>query len=206
MIAVSSEITQQDVDELLREVDRLTEGIGNEVADTISGNLESGENVNGRLVQHGSLTYSVQASPAWPFVLLESGYNIAEDLAMGQKQAQTDGGVQQVQPPNDQDVSRAKETLRDNADTDLKDIRLEVVDAISDGPLSVQLDADEEFVYGFTARRRLYAHDRDISIQEYFDEVQTLISAVYHGKEILQRRYDIESAVGDPSAGPRGYQ
>jgi len=205
VIEVKSKITQQDVDELLREVDSLTNSIGNEIIDSINGQLDTGESVCGRVIKHGNIQYGVQASPGWPHILLESGYNLAEDLAAGRKRARSDGGVQQS-PPTQEELSRAKEDLKDHADEDPGDIHLELIEAISNGPRAVKVEADEEFVYGFKIRRRLFAYDREVTVQEYFDEVQSLISAVFYGKNVLQQRYDIESAVSDPSGGPRGYR
>lgn len=197
--------TQADVDDLLVDIDEWNRQLNKQTVDHLNETLHDGTVVEGRVVKHGSYQYSVQASVDWPYVAIESSFDVAEGLTTSQAQARADGGQQATatQP----DIQQAKQRLRSGANDDLDVIRREVIRSLSRGPLAFEARQDNDLLTGFKVERKVFPYDRQYSVQEYADDVQTVISGVFRGKEELIQRYDVRNAVGGRSSGgPRGFQ
>lgn len=195
-------ISQQDVDEALREIDVLIDSIGDEIADTISGVTERGTPINGRLVVHGGLGYQVLGTADHPFFTIRSGFDAAEARAA---EVASDGG--QAMQFTETDLDSVRRQFRAQVgDDDLGDIREGLINRLSRGPLAVSLNADEEFVTGFEVSGKLFVFDEDIGPQEFYDEVQTVISAMWRGKEYLVNEYELRDQVDTDDIGPRGFE
>lgn len=196
--------TTSDVDEFLADVDEWNRKLNKQTQDHINEAMDDGTVIQGRVVQHGTFQYSVQASTDWRHAILESSFDVAQLLASAQAQARADGGHQGAlsQP----ELQQAKQELRNNSTNDLDVIRREIIKSLSCGPFAFAARTDQDLLTGFNLERKIFPYDSDYSIKEYAADSQRLISAVYRGKEELIQRYDVRGSVSNQQSGPRGFQ
>lgn len=195
--------SQQDVEDALRDIDQLTSRIGNQTSGQQTRNV-NGTDIDILPAKHGNMQYSVQASTEWPFVILETSFRVDEALAAERAQVRADGGVQQSGTPTQPEITQARQDLRDGAVDDIGVIRREVAKSLSQGPMVYTPRNDDDLLVGFKLERKLYPYDTTITVDEYSDVVQTMMSAHYRGREELIQRYSVRKSITDQS-GPRGY-
>lgn len=206
-----SQPTQQDVDEALREVDTLIDRIDDQIVDTVSGQTDDGQTVNGRVVQHGTHVYQVLGSTAFRHLKVRAEFNVAEALAVQRASIQADGGTATQVEVSPQDVQQARTELLNGLDDDqTEEIRQGVIDRVTDASVEAQLQTadDGRTVFGIELARQLHIYSEDVSPAEFADEVQTIVNQMWRTKEFLLKEYGVRDAIGGgtPTGGPRGIQ
>lgn len=208
---MSATPSQQDVDAAIRRVDDLIDSIGDEINQPINATADDGTSVTGRQVQHGDFTYNVLAAPGNPSVQLQFPYNATQDLAVAR--ARSDGGQQVHGGPaqvnvGPQQIEQSKQELRDAVDDDdLAEMRQGVLDRASVPPYSLKFEMDEEAIYGFAVKADLYLYAEDVSVREFGEKAQGIVSLGWKAQSYLAHEYDIGGlADTDASQGPRGFQ
>ncbi|WP_396612892.1 hypothetical protein ACH9L7_06370 [Haloferax sp. S1W] len=207
-------VNQQDVDEALRTIDNHVSSIGDQIIQPISGQTDSGKQVQGRVVQHGQQKYQILAVVGESAVQIRYVFDAAEAIAV--QRAITDGG-RSTTTPNQQvniapeQIAHAKDELQDAAEDEdhLKKIRQGVIDRISEPSIAANLKTDEFFVYGFEVSASLYPFHDDVDIATFSEKVQTVVSLGWKAQSYLVTEYDLRSLLnGGPSShdGPRGFQ
>lgn len=196
-------VTQQEVDEAIREADDLIDRIGDQVTGTINDTTEDGEPITGRQVQHGQTSYQVVGSTSARFIQIQASFNAIETLAANRAVANSQGGQVQVTGPM---IQSAEDTLDDRIDEeDLEVIREGLIRRTSRDDIGVQLDDSDGFVSGFQVTKKLFIYDDEISVSEFNSEVQSLANAFSRGKWYLVEQYDLNDGLDESSEGPRGF-
>lgn len=199
--------SQEAVDEALREIDSLVESIGDQSIGTVRNKTREGETITTRQVERSAGDrYSVVASPAVRYVALQVSFDAAETLAATEARANAGEDVQQVQL-TEEAIQTARRKLRDRISEDKHGgIRATLINRTSTDEIIVQLTPqNQEFVTGFAVEDRLFVYDRDLTVNEFYDEVQSLHNALWRGSEYLWNVYDLRDAVAESQEGPRGY-
>lgn len=198
--------TKSEVQDVLDDIEDLARSIGMQTHGPTAGRNGDGAEIIALELQNAIQGTRVTGSPEWPFITVESSYDVSQELAANKKLAKTDGGVQVESVELDEtDVKTARQELRDHAQTDLGEIRNDLVDRISIDDLAIDLNADEEFVTGFTVSDRLFPYGDGLTDQEVYDSLQRIASVVFSGREVLAHEYDVRNAV-DGDDGPRGFE
>lgn len=209
-----SGISQQDVDEALRDIDDLIDSIGDQTQQTINAQVdETGDPVTGRAVQRGDHVYQVLATPAWNFVQVQAKFDAAEARAF--ERAQADGGSPAGGPPMAQPqisapaIQRHRGDLLDNlSEEEHEDLRVRVIDALTEGDLVAALLPGQRMeITGVEVQNQLFIYDEDISISEFNTAVQEVINTLWDVKEILVEAYGLrDGPVSTPSDDTPAFQ
>lgn len=199
--------SQDAVDEALREIDGLAESIGDQPIGTVRNETGDGDTIITRQIERSAGDrYSVVASPTFRYVALQTSFDAAETLAATEARANAGENVQQVQV-SEEAIQTARRELRDRISEDQHGaIRATLVNRTGTDDFVVQLmPQNQVFVTGFTVEDRLFVYDRDITVTEFYDEVQSLHNTLWRGTEYIWDAYDLREAVAESQEGPRGY-
>lgn len=199
--------TESEVQDVLQDVEDLAQSIGMQTHGLSAGQTGDGAQAYVLELQNAVQGTRVVGSPDWPFIVVESSYDVSQELAANKKLAKTDGGIQVESVEIDEtDVKSARQELRDRAQSDLGEIRNDLVGRISIDDLAVELNADEEFVTGFKVDDKLFPYEDGLADQEVFNSLQRIASVIFSGRELLIHEYDVRNAVDADNHGPRGFE
>lgn len=205
--------TYTEVEEAINGLDEAIRRIGDATVRPISGSTDGGQTILGRVAQRGSSTYTVFGAVGDPKATVRYEFNAAEAVAADRARAdgghaagQQEGGVQ-VQPT---EVQRAADDIRDSlGDLGAQDVRMRLVDRISEPPFGYSILDDDELPIGFQSSTRVYPYHEDIEVSSFSDRVQGLLGVGIKGQVYLINEFGITDLVDSGSTdddGRRGFQ
>jgi hypothetical protein len=165
--------------------------------------------VTGRIVQHGNHPYQVIGTPARNLIKVDSKFDAAELVATAR--AQTDGGRGAVQGPqvnvSHRDVEQARKELVDGiSDSEVREIRDEIIGRLAQGELTVDLTAEEDMVTGFEVGEELFIYSDGLTVSEFSGAVSRVVNARWRTRSYMVSAYDIKGVIdSDGNPGPSAF-
>lgn len=189
-------------EQALDAVEENLEKAGENVVDSITAEVEDGENREGFHARHGNHDLTVLGAPSDHFFQVSYTYIVvnqfAQQIALSElTQQQPDEAVQvEVQNRHQQQASQQISQILENQDEEKKQkLRRKIVQMLVSPHCAYQLvDADDGSVVGFQISRHIWPYEDDFAPSKVHRACQTVVSTGLPVTSLLQRQFGLGQA------------
>jgi hypothetical protein len=184
----------QDLEESKKLLRDYVTRIGDEIKRVVDPSVASANVEEVFVCQHGTHIYHAIVLTDMEYVVLRYPFSVDETYAA---QRAVKNGIEPENLDITQDMlQRARRVLDNNLDevsnNDLRDLRTNIIQALSKEGCAVELDTTESvYIHGFNIDKKIYLQDGSFSVSDFDYAAQTVVNFGWVGKTLLADAYNL---------------